>query len=77
MLVNAKSEIFQLYHDENKLLFDWMIMTLAWYILSWIFTVLTYWNNTSQIAMSLNSSTLFWLGANESLVFLLYVACLA
>ena len=43
----------------------------------WICIVLAYWNNSPGVYMSLHSDTLFWLQANESLLFLLNVECLA
>ena len=46
-------------------------------MLSWIFIVLAHWNNSPRADMSLHSDTLFWFWANQSLLFLLKVACLA
>ena len=43
LLFNAKWAIFQLYHGENKLHFNEMMMTN---MVSWIFIVLAHWINT-------------------------------
>jgi len=80
LLLNANSVIFQLYHGDNKLIFNKMMMRSALFYtntLSWIFIVLTHWNNNQWIDMSLHLNTLFWFGANQSLLFLLYAKCLA
>jgi hypothetical protein len=74
LLFNANSAIFQLYHSENKLIFNEMIMKSALYetnTLSWIFIVLVHWNNSPRICMSPHSNTLSWFRANQSLLFLL------
>ena len=42
-----------------------------------VFIVLAHWSNTPQIDMSLQSNTLPWFWANQSLLFLLNAACLA
>jgi hypothetical protein len=66
-LLNANSAIFQLYHGENKLIFNEMVMRSALYLtnmLSWIFIVLAHWNNSLQIDMSPHSDTLSWFRAN-------------
>jgi hypothetical protein len=47
------------------------------YGVSWVFIVLAHWNNSPRVDMSLHSDTLFWFRANQSLLFLLYAACLA
>ena len=69
-LFKANSAIFQLYHGENKLIFNEMAMRL-----SWIFIVLAHWNNSLWVDMSLHGTqtlgTLFWFKANQSLLFLL------
>ena len=44
---------------------------------SWIFVVLTHWNNNSWVDMSLHSDTLFWLRVIQPLLLLLNAACLA
>jgi hypothetical protein len=46
-------------------------------MLSWIFIVLVYWNNSPRIDMSFHSDTLFWFRATQSLFFLLNAVCLA
>ena len=74
LLFNANSAIFQLYHSENKLFFNEMIMRSALYetnTLSWFCIVLAHWNNSPQICMSPHSDTLSWFRANQSLLFLL------
>ena len=75
------SKTFQLYHGENKLIFnEMMIMMSTLYktnMLSWIFLVLTHWNNSPRVDMSLHSDTLSWFRANQYLLFLLNAACLA
>jgi hypothetical protein len=71
LLFNANSAIFQLYHGENKLIINEMMMRSTLYytnMLSWIFIVLANWNNSSRIDMSLHS--LFWFWANQSSLFL-------
>ena len=45
--------------------------------LSWISIVLTHWNNSLRVYMSLHSDTLFWFQANQSLLLLLSAVCLA
>ena len=80
MLFNANSTIFQLYHGENNLIFNEMMMMSALYwanTLSWNIIVLAHWNNSPWEDMSLHSDTLFWFWANQSLLFLLNAACLA
>jgi hypothetical protein len=72
LLFNVNSAIFQLYHGENKLIFNEMMMTIT---LSWIFIVLVHWNNSPRVDMSLHSDTLFWFRANQSLLFLYNAAC--
>jgi len=80
LLFNANSAIFQLYHGVNMLIFNEMMMRSALYYnntLSWNFIVLAHCNNSPRVEMSLQSDTLFWLRANQSLLFLLNAACLA
>jgi hypothetical protein len=65
---------------ENKLIFNEMMMRSALYwtnTLSWIFIVLAHWNNSPRVDMSVNSDTLFWFRANQSLLFLMNAVCLA
>ena len=79
LLFISNSAIVQLYHGENKLIFDEMMMRSAFYLtntLSWIFIVPAWCNTSPQVDMSLHSGTLFWFRANQSLLFLLNVACL-
>ena len=80
LLFNANSAIVQLYHCENKLIFNEMVMRSALYYtntLSWIFIVLAHWSKIPRVDMSLHSDTLFWFRANQSLLFLFNAACLA
>ena len=77
LLFNATSAIFQLYHGDNKLIFNEMMLRSALYTLSWIFIVLAHWNNSPQIDMSPHSDTLSRFRANQSLFFLLTAAYLA
>jgi len=79
-LLNTNSAIFQLYHGENKLIFNEMMMMFALFSsnkLSWNFIVLVHWNNSLRVDMSLHSNTLSWFLANQSLLFLFNDACLA
>ena len=79
LLLNANSPIFQLFHGENKLIFNEMRMRDALYstnMLSWIFIVLAHWNNSALIDMSPHSETLSWFRADQSLLFLLNAVCL-
>jgi hypothetical protein len=62
LLFNTNSAILLLYHGENKLIFNEMMMRSALYytnMLSWIFIVLAHWNNSPWIDMSPLSDTLF------------------
>jgi hypothetical protein len=80
LLFNANSAIFQLYHGENKLIVNDIMMRSTLYLtntLSWIFLVLTHWNNSPLIDMLPHSDTLSWFQANQSLLFFLNTACLA
>jgi hypothetical protein len=72
LLFNANSAIFQLYHGENKWIFNEMMMSSALYktnTLSWIFIGLAHWNNSLRVDMSLHLDTLFWFRANQSALF--------
>jgi hypothetical protein len=73
--------LLQLYHVENKLIFNEMMIrsTLYWTnTLSWIFIMLAQWNNSPGIDICLpHSDTLSWFRATQSLLFLLNAACLA
>ena len=62
---DTNSAICQLYHGENKLIFNE------------IFIVLVHWNNSPRIDMLPHSDTLSWFRANQSLLFLINAACLA
>jgi hypothetical protein len=80
LLLNANSAVFQLhvYHSENKLLFNEMMMMSALFKInthSCIFIVLAHWNNHSWIDISSYSHTLSRFRANQSLSFLLNAAC--
>ena len=80
LLFNANSAIFQLYHGENRLICNEMIMRSTLYEinrLSWMFIVLAHWNKSLQVDMSLHSDTLFWFRDNQSLLFPLNAACIA
>jgi len=62
LLFSATSANFQLYHGENKLILNEMMIRSALYqtnTLSWIFIVLVHWNNIPWVDMSLHSDTLF------------------
>ena len=73
LLFNANSAIFQLYHGENRLIYQWNDEIC----LFWIFIVLAHWYNSPQVDISIYSNTLFWFQANQSLLFLLSAVCLA
>jgi hypothetical protein len=75
VLFYANSAIFQLYHGENKLFFNEMMMHCSRQTLSGIFIVLSHWNNSPRLDMSLHSDTLSRFRANQSLLFLLNAAC--
>jgi hypothetical protein len=78
-MFNANSTICQLYHGENKLIFNEMMMRSALYetnTLSWMFIVLAHWNSP-LVDMSFHLDTLYWFQANQSLLFLPNAACLA
>jgi hypothetical protein len=80
LLINANSVIFQLYHGENKLIFNEMMIRSALYYtntLSWIFIVLAIWNKSQRVwHVAPLSDTLSWLRANQSLLLLLNAVCL-
>ena len=59
-VIVANSAIFQLYHGENKLISNEMMMMTALYYntLSWIFIVLAHWNNSPRIDIFPHSETL-------------------
>jgi len=68
-LFNGNSAIFQLYHDENKLIFLEMMRSALYYnnTLNWIFLVQANWNNHLRIDMSPYSNTLSRFPANPAL----------
>jgi hypothetical protein len=79
LLFNANSAIFQLYHGEDRLIFNEMMMRSALYktnTLSWICIVLAHWTNSLLIYMSPHPDTLSWFRVNQSLLFLLNAVCL-
>jgi hypothetical protein len=50
---------------------EWLLFNANFFI------VLTHWNNSPRVDMWHHSDTLSWFQANQSLLFLLNVACLA
>jgi hypothetical protein len=44
--------------------------------ISWVFIELVHWNNSPRVDLLLHSDTLFYFQANQTLLFLLNVACL-
>jgi hypothetical protein len=80
LLFNANSAIVKLYHGENKLIFNEMMMRSALYYTNTLscifFIVLAHWNNSPRVDLSLHSDTLFWF-RDQSLLVLLNAACLA
>ena len=61
----------QIYHGENKLMFNEMTMMSSLYWtnkLSWICMVLAHWNNSSRVDKSLHSWS--WIWTNHALPFL-------
>jgi len=54
-LFNGNSAILKLYHGENRLIFNEMMMRSALYLiktLCWICIVLAHWNSSPRIDMS-------------------------
>jgi hypothetical protein len=76
LLFNTNWAIYQVYHDENKLIFNEMMMRSA-RLLSWIFIVLAHWNNSLWIDMWPYLNTLSWFWANQSLLLLLKACVLS
>jgi len=70
-LFNANSAIVQLYHDENKLIFNEMMMRPVHFVLDQHAGLDFYSAHCPRIDMSLHSDTLFWFRVNQSLLFLL------
>jgi len=54
------SAIVQLYHGENKFIFNEMMMRSALF-----FIVLAHWNNSPRVDMSTHPDTLFWFRARS------------
>jgi hypothetical protein len=81
LLFNANSAIFQLYHGENNLIFNDMMMRSALYwtnTQSWIFNSASSQKKTSpRIDLSLHSDTLYWFRSNQSSLILLNGVCFA
>ena len=80
LLLKNNSAIFQLYHGENKLIFNEIMIKFALFQtnkLSWFVIALVHCNNCLRVDMSLHSDTLFWFRANQSLFLLLHAAWLA
>jgi hypothetical protein len=67
--------MFQLYHEDNMLHFNEMIMMMS--TLYKINTLIAHRNTIQQVIMSLKMDTLFWYQANQSVVLLLNAAYLA
>jgi hypothetical protein len=68
LLFNANPAIFQLYHGENKLIFNEMMMRSGLSntnTLSSIFIVLAHQNNSLRVDMSPHSDTLSWFRASQ------------
>ena len=79
-LLKGNSAIFQLYHGENKLIFNEMMIKFALFQtnkLGWFVIALVHCNNCLRVDMSLHSDTLIWFRANQSLFLLLHAAWLA
>jgi hypothetical protein len=68
--------MYQLYHDG---FFQWdddeVHLVLDQHAYLYVI-VLAHWNNRPRIDMSSQSDTLSWFRAKQSLLFLLYAACL-
>jgi hypothetical protein len=63
---------------EHATFIDMMMPTLySANTLGWILIVLTHWHYSPQTDMSLNFDALFWVRADQYLLFLLNAACLA
>ena len=81
LLLNTNSVIFQPYHGENKLIFQWDNdedhFVLDQYAQLDFFIVLAHWNNSPRIDISPHQDALSWFWTNQSLLFPLNAACLA
>jgi hypothetical protein len=64
-------QCFQLYHGENKLHFNEIMMFSAQYSVDkharWNFIVLVRWSNSPRVDLLFHSDTVFWFPANYSL----------
>ena len=71
LLFNANSVIVQLYHVENKLIFNGWLGPLCTRSTRWVrfFIVVACWHNSPQIDML--PHTLSWFRAKQSLIFFL------
>jgi hypothetical protein len=67
----------QFTHKQIKVRRTFMKVLYSTNTLSWIFIVLTHWNNSHRIDMSPHSDILSWFQANQSLFILLNAAGLA
>jgi hypothetical protein len=79
LLLSGNSAIFQVYHGENKLIFNEMMMRSALYktnTRSWIFVVLAQWNTSFRIDRSPKPDTLTWFPSKQYLLFLRNDVCL-
>ena len=79
-LFSANSAIFQLYHGENKVNFQWdgdEVGFVLYQQAELFFILLAHWNNSPWVDMSLHTDTLFLFRANQSLLLLINDACLA
>ena len=80
VLLNGNSTILQLYHGDNKFIFNEVMMRSVLHLINtrkWIFIVLAHWHNSPWIDMMPHSDTLFWFRDNKSLFCLLNAAWLA
>ena len=81
LLFSANSAMFQLYHNEKKLIFNEIIMRSPLYktntLSGFYFMELAHWNNSMRIHMSPHADKLSGIRDNQSLLFHLNVACLA
>ena len=71
MLFSTNPAVFQLYHGENKLIFNEMKVRSGVHYtntLSCSVLVLAHWSNSLRMDMSLHSDGLSWFRANQSCV---------
>jgi hypothetical protein len=77
LLFNANSAIFQLYHGENKLIFNDMMMrsrcnrSTSARLVGFYSASLAHRKNSPRVDISLHLDTLPWFRANQPLLFLL------